>query len=116
MAALRFRTRQEIRNAYPLDKLFDDLLLYIENSTLEKAKSLTINKTQLKAFVQTAKVYALNTPAGKADRYDVFSVLFKEIDKCTNGKPKAGITSSLNTWSLDEQTILYMFSTYYKGE
>jgi len=116
MPTPRFRTRAEVRTAYPLAQLFDDLVVYITNSTLEKAASRTVTKTQLKGFVVAAKAYALGTPNGKLDRYDVFSVLFHEIDKCTNGKPTTGVASVLHTWSLDKNTILYMFDSRYGGK
>jgi len=116
MPTPRFRTRAEVRTAYPLAQLFDDLVVYITNSKLENAKSRTVTKTQLKNFVKAAKAYALGTPSGKLDRYDVFSVLFQEIDKCTNGKPTTGVASILHTWNLDKDTVLYMFSSYYGGK
>jgi len=111
----RFRTRAEVRIAYPLAQLFDDLVIYINNSVLENANSLTITKKQLNAFVKSAKIYALNTPKGQLDRYDVFSVLFKEIDNCTNGKPSTGVASILHTWSMDEMQVLIMFDSRYPG-
>jgi len=115
MAVSRFRDRGEVRVAYPLASLFDDLIVYVQNSTLEGAKSVTVTKLELENFVVSAKRYALGTPRGTSDRYDVFSILFKEIDKCTNGKPQNGVSSAINTWALDEREVLYMFSSYYGG-
>jgi len=109
MAITRFRSRGEVRSAYPLEELFDELIVYVKGSTLENARSRTVTKMQLEAFVFAAKHYALGTPNGKLDRYDVFSVVFKEIDKCTNGKPTAGVSSALHTWKLDELQVVTMF-------